>query len=217
MKKCVCLLLSSVLLVSLCACNNAPDASDDSSSVTTISTTTTTATTTTDTTTTKQAAFSSSPYAEVKEANARAEIARLDWEAILAQIPTDRYELYPGLNGAPTTATLYKDGESISIDVYDPRLVRMINFYNNIVYHQKHAYTQGRYSDEYYNELASSDFRLVLTYENDYPDKQIICGHHFIDVYSNLNAIEDTAPALGRFPLYVRMRDDVVWLTVFGF
>ena len=201
MKRCLTLLLAFVLLFGFTACNNTSDIGSGEDNDTT--------------TTNHQGAFTSIPYAEIDEANAEEEFAQLDWVTILEQIPTDRYELYPGQNGAPTTATLYKDGESVSIDVYDPRLVRMMNFYNNIVYHLKHAYTQGLYPHEEYDKLASSDFRLVLIYENDNPDKQIVTGNAFVDVHSN-NIDVYAAPAMGRFPLYAH-RTTMVWLTLFGF
>ena len=84
---------------------------------------------------------------------------------IIPKIPSDKYEAYPKTHRAPVSATLYKDGEAISIAADDPRLIQLTNFFNNCVYYSKCGYTQGLYSAEDVEEILSAEFRLELTYE----------------------------------------------------
>ncbi|MBO5024246.1 MAG: hypothetical protein J6D11_08075 [Clostridia bacterium] len=81
-------------------------------------------------------------YASVTEGKAKAEIPKLDWNSIIASIPATYYEEYPGLHGKPLSAVLYKNGERTELSLDDERLVRLWNFYNNIVYNCKYAYTR---------------------------------------------------------------------------
>ena len=48
---------------------------------------------------------------------------------IVSKVPSDKYEAYPHLHNVANSATLYKGNEIISIDVKDPRLIQLINFY----------------------------------------------------------------------------------------
>ncbi len=86
-------------------------------------------------------------------------------KSALANIPTDQYEAYPDTHTVPVSATLYKNGEAISIDVSDPRLIGLINLFNNSVYYEKCAYTQGLLPADYIDKhVTGCDFRLELTY-----------------------------------------------------
>lgn len=86
-------------------------------------------------------------------------------KAVISEIPSDRYEAYPDTHGAPLSATLYKDGEMISIDVNDARLIALTNFFNQCVYYSKCAYTQGLLPWDYLEEhVTGADFRLELKY-----------------------------------------------------
>ena len=86
-------------------------------------------------------------------------------QSVLANIPAGQYEAYPNTPGAPVSATLYKDGEAVSIDANDERLIRLTNFFNNCVYYSKCAYTQGLLPADYMDEhVIGCDFRLELTY-----------------------------------------------------
>ena len=84
------------------------------------------------------------------------------WETQLSKIPSDRYEDYE-INLRPLSATLYQNGEVISIDVTDERLVRLLNYFNNALFHNQCAYTQSYVSPA---DCGLDDaFRLELTYE----------------------------------------------------
>jgi len=84
---------------------------------------------------------------------------------VLSLVPDDRYEEYPDTHGVPLSATLYKDGQTISIDVNDPRLVKLTNLFNNCVYYSRCSYLQGFYSlDDLEKKIAKEDFRLELKY-----------------------------------------------------
>lgn len=86
-------------------------------------------------------------------------------QSVLANIPTDQYEAYPDTHTVPVSATLYKNGEAISIDARDPRLIGLINLFNNSVYYEKCAYTQGLLPLQDLEEsILHNDFRLELTY-----------------------------------------------------
>ena len=83
----------------------------------------------------------------------------------MAKIPTGRYETYPSMQNVPISATLYKDGETLSIDVNDPKLIRLVNLFNNALYHEKCAYIQSYLSDTHLEEVSGEAFRLELKYE----------------------------------------------------
>ena len=86
-------------------------------------------------------------------------------KTVIASIPRDAYEAYPETHGVPLSATLYKDGEVITIDPHDQRLIALTNFFNNCVYYSKCSYTQGLLSvDDIEENVTVADFRLELKY-----------------------------------------------------
>ncbi len=89
----------------------------------------------------------------------------VDWDTLLPKIPDDHYIEYPGVHTVPVTATLHKDGIETALDPYDPRLVRLINFYNNALYHYNFYQTFGGLPpDQYQYMLDNVTFRVELTY-----------------------------------------------------
>ena len=70
------------------------------------------------------------------------------------------------MQNIPISATLYKDGETLSIDVNDPKLIRLVNLFNNALYHEKCAYVQSYLSDTHLEEVSGEAFRLELKYES---------------------------------------------------
>lgn len=105
------------------------------------------------------APFFKNKYAEVSAADIWIKFG-------MSKIPHDQYETYPCTQNVPLSATLYKDGEIISIDPSDPRLIRMVNFFNNALYHEKCAYTQSYLPEDYLDEYCyGEEFRLELKYE----------------------------------------------------
>ena len=85
--------------------------------------------------------------------------------SVISDIPSDKYESYSGTHNIPLSALLYKNGESILLERDDPRLIGIINFFNNCVYHSQCAYTQGLLPLDYLEEnVIGSDFRLELKY-----------------------------------------------------
>ena len=106
--------------------------------------------------------FSPTPYSNVKEIETP--LSDEEMRAIIAKIPSDKYEVYPDTHTIPVSATLYKDGEVITISADDPRLIQLTNFFNNCVYYSKCSYTQGFYSLPYIETILSAPFRLELNY-----------------------------------------------------
>ena len=107
--------------------------------------------------------FSFVAYFDVNETDLM--LSQAQFAAVVANIPTDRYEAYPDTHGAPLTATLYKDGEFTAIDPNDQRLIALTNFFNNCAYYSKCSYTQGLLSVTNIEEdVLGADFRLELTY-----------------------------------------------------
>ncbi|MBQ7378834.1 MAG: hypothetical protein IJW70_04035 [Clostridia bacterium] len=112
--------------------------------------------------------FSVTPFFDIQEGT---RLSDTELKTVIASIPRDTYEAYPATHGAPLTATLYKDGEVITIDPNDPRLIALTNFFNNCVYHSKCSYTQGLLSiGNIEEDVMGADFRLELTY-TPYGDK----------------------------------------------
>ena len=106
--------------------------------------------------------FSSSSFFDIQEG---ARLSDAELKSVISQIPCDTYEAYPETHGAPLSATLYKNGEVITIDPNDPRLIALTNFFNNCVYYSKCSYTQGLLSvDDIEENVTGADFRLELKY-----------------------------------------------------
>ena len=150
-------------------------------------------------------------------------------QAIISNVPSDKYESFKGLHGAPLTATLYKDGEVTSLDVNDPRIIRLMNLYNNAVCNSQYSYTQGLLSIDYMSKVTSEEFRLELTFTPSsgyvYYDTNILRYSTFIITNSQFFLInydmpgyegqEDRYPylALGHSPLH----EHYAWLDLLGF
>ena len=106
--------------------------------------------------------FSAEKYFDVEEGS---DLLDEEIKAIIANIPSDKYETYPDTHNAPVSAMLYKNGEVISIRADDERLIRLINFFNNCVYYSSCSYIQSFLSASYVQENVSScEPRLELTY-----------------------------------------------------
>ena len=93
-------------------------------------------------------------------------VASSEFDSIIRSIPSTYYESYPDLIPAPIEATFYNNGEVTKIDVMDPRMVRLFNFYNNNIYHQQHGYLQGTYNAEQLEEIKNTPDRMVLKFRN---------------------------------------------------
>jgi hypothetical protein len=107
--------------------------------------------------------FSFAPFFEGKESATL--LTNDEVKAVISAAPSNKYEVYPDTHNLPDAATLYKDGDTVAIDLNDPRLIRLINFFNNCVYYSKCSYTQGLYSEDYLAEnILSDDFRIELKY-----------------------------------------------------
>ena len=106
--------------------------------------------------------FSPDTFFNVKEGE---DLTNKEIRDVVSNIPSEKYESYPDIHNIPLSATLYKDGESILLERNDPRLIGIINFFNNCVYHSQCAYTQGLLSLETLeNGITNDEFRLELTY-----------------------------------------------------
>lgn len=104
---------------------------------------------------------STSPFDKVQEG---IRLSEEDLQAIVSTIPTDKYEDYPYLHGAPLTATLYKNNEEIILDINDPRVVGFMNLFNGSLYNKKCSHLQGLLSIDHLTAILEDDFRLVFTF-----------------------------------------------------
>lgn len=106
--------------------------------------------------------FSPAPFWDIREGDS---LSDAELKALIEKIPADQYEAYPDTHSVPVSATLYKNGETISIDPDDQRLIRLTNFVNNCIHYSKCAYTQGLLPIDYLEKnVMGRDFRLELTY-----------------------------------------------------
>jgi hypothetical protein len=213
-------LASFITSISLSGCT-VPTGSD---SITT-STPTTTNTTGSGSTTT-----STSPFEKVQEG---VWLSEEELNAIVSSIPTDKYEDYPYLHGAPLTATLYKNNEEIHLDINDPRVVGFMNLFNSSLYNTKYSHLQGLFPIDLLTPILEDDFRLVLTFTPQFNDKipyatDIQVYSTFIITNKDLAIINFDLPgytgdievevrypylAFGIYPLH----DKYPWLDIFGF
>lgn len=164
----------------------------------------------------RTADFSPVPYAE------RTRLSDEEIKSVIAKVPSDKYETYPGLTMDLTSATLYCDGEVTSVDLKDQRLVKLINLFMNTIYYRQCAWTQGLLNGTYLDDLEKESFKLVLDcqYGGDgiHPstyDTIIVINEWFVLLdydAQNYNG-EDLPCAMGYEPL----SRDYRWLDLFGF
>lgn len=174
--------------------------------------------------------FTSDTFFHAEEGD---ELTNEEISSVISDIPSDQYEAYPDTHNIPLTATLYKDGKSISLERDDPRLIRLINFFNNCVYHSQCTYTQGLLSLETLeNGITNDEFKLELTYApygSEGPSPYGKCttrcntivitnAHSFTLIAHDVPGYEgqeDQYPyrAVGFYPLY----NHYSWLDLFGF
>ena len=95
------------------------------------------------------------------------------WQTVLERIPTSYIPvsvytppdaIYTYLHTAPVSATLYQNGVPLELSIDDARVVRLWNFYNNMVYHREIAISQGEASSFYEKKIKEAAMRLELTF-----------------------------------------------------
>lgn len=174
--------------------------------------------------------YSQSPYLDVIEGETT--LTNSDLDNMISKIPSEQYEVYPELHNIPQSAKLYKNENVIEIDIADQRIIALINFYNNSVYHEQYAYTQGLLDIDYLNKnFTNEEFRLIITFTpniavtNSNYDTDITAYDTFIVTNKGFALIahelpgyegqEDKYPftAVGHFPLFGNYN----WLDLFGF
>lgn len=111
--------------------------------------------------------FSDTPYGYKEEGESYTTDELKD---IISKIPTDKYEEYPTTHNVPLSVTLHKNGETISIDVDDARVIGLVNLFNNCVYYSDCSYVQGLLPLDFIEDVSNNDFRLELKY-TPYGDK----------------------------------------------
>ena len=174
--------------------------------------------------------FSPDTFFNVKEGE---DLTNKEIRDVVSNIPSEKYESYPDIHNIPLTATLYKDGESILLERNDPRLIGIINFFNNCVFYSQCAYTQGLLPLDYLEKnVTGSDFRLELTYipygnegPSPYGNCTTMCDTIIITNSYSFTLIAHDLPgyegqeerypyrAVGFYPLY----NSAPWLDLFGF
>ena len=221
MKRIVCFVLVSVLLLGFVGCQTEDKKTDGNESEETQNTEKEELQISIETN------FSVSPY--------RAEGDSI--QNVISKVLSDKYEAYPGLHNAPISATLYKGGEAVQIELTDPRLIRLINLFNNSLYYEDCEYLQSYLSEEdLKKDVMSEDFRLELKYEpfgDTYPapyenmptqfdtvivtnssSEFVLINHsHKITLYDG----KESVLAVGYYPLTYPVNDISAWLESFGF
>ena len=120
--------------------------------------------------------YSSSSFFDIEEGDPHPNDRNVS--SVISTIPSDQYAAYPVLQNVPVSATLYKDGEAVSIDVRDPRLIRLVNFFNNTLCYDKCSYLLSYLSDTDLGEdVVNEVFRLEIKYKP--------CGEKLPGPYEN--------------------------------
>jgi hypothetical protein len=152
--------------------------------------------------------------------------------AAISQIPADQYVTHANQHGRPLSATLYKNGEVMEIDVNDPRLIRLVNFFNDAVNKKNCAYMQSYLSWSFLeSNVNHQDFRLELKYQP-YGDKNpapyrkeyslcdtiVIADDMFVLINHELTAYGNAE----RYPVLAagftpHSANEASWLDLFGF
>ena len=156
-------------------------------------------------------------------------MSEADIEEKIAETPLNQYKSYPNQHARPLSATLYKNGEVIEIDVNDPRLVRLVNFFNDSFDQKQFAQTVKNVSIDYLEEnVYSEEFRLELKYEPCgevssliYQSGTTFCnnmvvlnsGYGFVLINDNVSGYGGRTYAKG----YMPYGGEYSWLDLFGF
>lgn len=172
----------------------------------------------------------SGPYAWIDEEsafdNGEELIAAIDWDSVISQIPSDRYEEYPEVhnhaNSRPIKATAYIDHRMIELDVNDSRVICLVNFYHNSLYNSTYAELQGSATTWFCSEIQNCPDRLELEFEigsSEYDHNKIVVidGVFFcISERGELFSYDKghTYHAYAYIPLYV---ENTKWIDIFGF
>ena len=237
MKKVLCLCLTIILLSVFCSCdlNDLISGNKDSQKTTESSREESKETTESSREESKETTESSREESkETTELNFSTSSYNVG-KGIINRVPNDRYEEYPNLHNIPLSATLYKNGETITIDVNDPRLIRLINLFNNALYCGDCAYLLGYLYDEDIEEGAlNGEFRLELKYEP-YGEKGSLPGPYENDptLFDTMIITEDKFILINHdLPVYMGDEqicsiwaalyypyewNQVSWLDLFGF
>ena len=163
------------------------------------------------------------PFVTVNEEKAKEQVLNLDWTRIINSIPGESYIQIDGFHSTPVSATLYKNSEHINLSINDPRLIRLLNFYNNEVYCGIYSHSQGT-ANELYEDEQYCDFRLEITFlpnqsehnssESSF-DKIIVINGHFYCFRTYAHFEKYSYSAFLRIPLYDV--GNLNWLSVFEF
>ena len=116
--------------------------------------------------------FASSPFSTVVEGVDK--LTDDEMKSILLNLPADKYEVYPNLHNVPLTATLYNGDDAVPIALNDPRLIKLVNLYNNSVYYHQYYYTQGLLNIEYLEKEVLTEQRKRVNIKNDTLIKLVI-------------------------------------------
>jgi len=163
------------------------------------------------------------PFVIVSEENAKEEVETVDWEKIIHIIPGDVYTQIDGFHTAPISAMLYKNGNCVNLNVNDPRLIRLLNFYNNEVCCGIYSYSQG-VANQFYEDKKNCDFKLEIIFSPNTSedssmetsfDKIIVIDGDFFGIRTYIPFEKYSYSAFTRTPLYDVGNLD--WLSIFGF
>lgn len=171
--------------------------------------------------------FSSEPFYKVEEG---VKLSEDQLKSIISDLPDEKYESYPDLQNIPLSAVLYKNGEKITLDPADPRVIALVNLFNNSVYTGQCSYTQGYLPADEINSYKSEDFRLELKYEpsgnlrpapygkNTMMCDTIIVSNAFLLINHDYPGYADRAE---EYPItgvaFSPLHNNYPWLELFGF
>ena len=192
MKKTIALILATILLlVALVGCSDKPLVRSD---------------------------FPDEPYLAVEDGDPK--LSEKDMNSMISKISTKQYECYPNLQNIPLAATLYKNGQKHYLSVDDPRIIALINLYNNSIYYSQYSYTQGLFDIHEIEEFEKEPFRLELIYDSTARyDTIIVTNGTFVAISHSrggYEGLEERYPfdANGHYPLHY---NTYRWLDLFGF
>lgn len=150
----------------------------------------------------------------------------VDWETVFSEIPSDHYEEYPDVHlhksSRPVKAKLYINSRGVELEIDDPRLVRLVNFYHNSLYNRTSAELQGCASSTFCSEMQSFPDRLELEFEigaskND-PNKIVIIDGGFFCVSDRGTPCPCGCGHTYKTWLYTPLfAETVSWIEIFGF
>lgn len=93
----------------------------------------------------------------------------LDWRKAIETVEENRLvqldKISDNIPRMPMSAVFYKNGEALSVDISDKRLIKLLNFFNDHSFWDMFSYSGKEPCNKLFKSIAKEDNRLEITYK----------------------------------------------------